>query len=76
MPRNTPRMALRVIFGPAKSASAVVHPDHAMVIGLIGLIVMAILLTYILWPIVTWSRRRVREYLEFRREEQQRLSRQ
>ena len=47
-----------------------------MVIGLIGLIVMAILLTYILWPIVTWSRRRVREYLEFRREEQQRLSRQ
>lgn len=30
-----------------------------MVIPLIGLIVLAILVTYILWPIVTWSRSRV-----------------
>jgi hypothetical protein len=68
-------MAVRVIFGPAKSASAVVHPqDHT--IAVIGLIVLAILVVYILWPIVTCSRRRVREYLELRREEQQRFSRQ
>jgi len=53
-------MAALVIFGPTKSAGAVVHPqDHAMVIPLIGLIVLAILVTYILWPIVTWSRSRV-----------------
>jgi uncharacterized Tic20 family protein len=70
-------MAVRVIFGPTKSASAVVDPqDHAIVLPLIGLVVLAILVTYILWPIVTWSRRRVREYLEFRREEHQRLLRQ
>jgi hypothetical protein len=53
-------MALRVIFGPARSAGGVVHPqDHAMLIPLVGLIVLAVLVTYILWPVVPWSRKRL-----------------
>jgi predicted PurR-regulated permease PerM len=40
----------------------------------LAFIVLAILATYILWPIVPWTGRQVREYLEFRREEQERLS--
>lgn len=67
-------MTVLVIFGPVKSASAVAHPqDHTL--GLLGLIVLAVLVVYILWPIVSWSRRRVREYLDLRRAEHQHLSR-
>jgi alkylation response protein AidB-like acyl-CoA dehydrogenase len=64
-------MARKIVFGVALFAFVILEVNYGL---LIAFAMLAVLAVYIGWGLVRWVWRQAVEYVEFRREEQRRLS--